>query len=434
LAIASGHHTLPQGPLIILDPTAGGNSPDGIRVVTQGMRIYEGKVPGKTVEEGGRIEGGGFYTDPWALNEKSFLASYAFDAPTAQHYNQKNEVDVASNGYGIYLVDVFGNKELLYRDLFLSAFNPRPLSPRKTPPILPDQSDHSLNYATCIIPDVQQGMDSIEPGTVRYIRISEPLPWPIVRGEGAKRWVDTWFTWDSPDATRWSPVRVIGVVPVEADGSAYFKVPVADNASVYFQALDENFMEVRRMRSSISFAPGEQRSCAGCHETKTAAVASEAKPATIALKRSPSEPVPPAWGARKSIHFARDVQPVFDKHCIACHSGNNAAAGFDFTAEKSYRTIKSKRLVAISNIGMNGDITKVKEFGSHASRLTQALTDPVKKEQMKVKLSDDEWLALVTWVDANIPYTGLMFHKIHPDGRTRVWDEFDWGDPWGIRN
>jgi hypothetical protein len=399
------------------------------------MRIYEGGIPGKTVDEGGRIEGGGFYTDPWALNEKSFLASYAFDSPTAQHYNQKNEVDVASNGYGIYLVDVFGNKELLYRDLFLSAFNPRPLSPRKTPSVLSDQTDRSLNYATCIIPDVHQGMDNIEPGTVRYIRISEALPWPIVRGEGVKRWARG-YTWYYPDATRWCPVRVIGLVPVESDGSAHFKVPVADNASVYFQALDENFMEVRRMRSSVSFAPGEQRSCAGCHETQTAAVASGiTNAATIALKRSPSEPVPPAWGARTPIHFARDVQPVLDKHCIACHSGNNAAAGFDFTGAKSYRTIKDKGLVAISDINSNSNITQVKEFGSRASRLTQALTDPAKKEKMKVNLSETEWLALVTWVDANIPHTGLMFHKQHPDGRKNVWDEFDWGDPWGlIRN
>jgi hypothetical protein len=35
-------------------------------------------------------------------------------------------------------------------------------------------------------------------------------------------------------------------------------------------------------------------------------------------------------------------------------------------------------------------------------------------------------------VDANIPHTGLMFHKQHPDGRKNVWDEFDWGDPWGL--
>ena len=45
-------------------------------------------------------------------------------------------------------------------------------------------------------------------------------------------------------------------MPVEADGSAHFRVPV--DTAVYFQLLDENFMELRRMRSFISFQPGER--------------------------------------------------------------------------------------------------------------------------------------------------------------------------------
>ena len=54
---------------------------------------------------------------------------------------------------------------------------------------------------------------------------------------------------------------MIGTVPLEADGSAQFKVPV--DQAVYFQLLDENQMELRRMRSFISFQPGEQRACVG---------------------------------------------------------------------------------------------------------------------------------------------------------------------------
>ncbi|MDR0386307.1 MAG: hypothetical protein LBH60_09550, partial [Prevotellaceae bacterium] len=53
LAIATGHHALPQGVLVILDPSAGQNNPSGLQVVTQGMWINEGKVPGHTVPEGG---------------------------------------------------------------------------------------------------------------------------------------------------------------------------------------------------------------------------------------------------------------------------------------------------------------------------------------------------------------------------------------------
>jgi hypothetical protein len=426
LAIATGHHGLPQGPLVILDPGTGGNNPDGLRVLTRGMKIDEGSVPGQAVLEGGRLEVDGFYTDPHGLSEKSFLASFAFASPSARRYSG-NHADVDANGYGIYLVDVYGNKELLYRDPWFSAYNALPLTPRSAPPILADITDHSKNYATCTIADVYQGMDSVSRGAIRYIRISEALPWPIVPDEGVKRWVDTNYTWDSKNATRWCPVRVFGTVPVEADGSAHFKVPVNDNASVYFQALDENYMEIRRMRSSVSFAPGEVRSCTGCHETQTNVVASSYRTAR-ALSRKPSEPVPPAWGANRPIHFPRDVQPIFDKHCVTCHSGNTPKAGLDFASGKAFRTIQDKKLVVASNHDLDGSITRVKQFGSHVSKLTQAICS---QEKMKVTLTDTEWQTLVTWVDANIPYTGEMFHLRMADGRTNVWAPFEWISPWG---
>ena len=55
----------------------------------------------------------------------------------------------------------------------------------------------------------------------------------------------------------------VGVVPVEADGSAHFVVPADRN--IFFQALDENFMEVQRERTYVNYRPGEKRSCIGCH-------------------------------------------------------------------------------------------------------------------------------------------------------------------------
>jgi hypothetical protein len=427
LAIATGHHALPQGVLVILDPAAGCNDPSGLQVVTQGMRINEGKVPGRTVPEGGRVEAGGFYTEPHALSEQSFLASYAFSSPCARRYTSER-YDVDANGYGIYLVDVYGNKELLYRDPWLGAYNALPLRSRHTPPVLADLSDKTKNYATCIITDVYQGLEDVDRGTVRYIRISEALPWPVVPGEGVKRWVKGWTNADK-NATRWSPVRVIGTVPVEEDGSANFKVPISSNASVYFQALDENHMEIRRMRSSVSFAAGEIRSCTGCHETQSTAAVTGKTP--LALTRPVSEPVPPKWGADVPIHFPRDIQPIFDKHCVSCHSGDEPKAGLDFSKDKSFRTVRDKKLVVISNVHMDGSITTVKQFGSHVSKLTQAIRS---QEKMKVSLTDAEWQSLVTWVDANIPYSGEMYHLRTADGRTNVWAPYSWKPAWAQPN
>jgi hypothetical protein len=426
IAVAAGHHWLPQGPLVLLNPAAGVNNPEGIEVLTQGMRVNEGGVPGKPPKEGGRKEVDGFYTDPIALSPTCYMASYAFMSPPARRYGGSFG-DVDSNGYGLYLVDIYGNKELLYRDSFMGVYGAQPLRSRQKPPVLTGTTDRTKNYATCAIPDVYKGVENegIKRGTIKYIRISESLPWPLLPREGAKRWAQGWTNQDK-GATTWCPVRVIGIVPVAADGSAYFKVPISDNASVYFQALDSDFIEVRRMRSSVSFAPGEQRSCNGCHETRnTTDVANSG----VALMGKPAEPTPPAWGSRKPIDFDRDIQPVFTKNCVSCHGGEKPKVDLDFSVGKAFRTVRDKKLVVLPNsFGGDGSITKPYEFGSPVSRLTKAICNEA--HQKEVKLTPEEWLSLVTWVDANIPYTGKMFHKRMLDGRKNVWDEFDWGDPW----
>jgi hypothetical protein len=49
--------------------------------------------------------------------------------------------------------------------------------------------------------------------------------------------------------------RVLGTVPVEPDGSAYFEVPAL--RPLFFVALDENDMSVKRMQSFVTVQPGE---------------------------------------------------------------------------------------------------------------------------------------------------------------------------------
>jgi cytochrome c553 len=433
LAIAAGHHTLPQGALVILDPSVGISNPAGIKVVTQGINVNEGNVPYPSVDEGGRTDAGGFYTDPYSLDNQSFLVSYAFSSPTAKRYNwYKSDAD--SNGYGVYVVDVFGNKELLYRDPFLGVYNAMPLKKRAKPPVLANTIDRSKNYAVCSIPNVQEGMEGVAAGTVKYIRILEALPWKVVQGEGVKRWSPI-YTWDDKNATRWCPVRVIGEVPVEGDGSAHFKVPATDGASVYFEALDEHKQEVRRMRSSVSFAAGEVRSCSGCHESNSTAVNAAKNVNGFAMRREPSEPIPPTWGSQTPIHFPRDVQPLLTKNCVSCHSGKDAKAGLDFSENIALRTIRDKKLVERSDARNNSEISKPYQFGSAVSKLTQAIS-PFKRDNAKLslacpfELSSAEYEVLALWVDANIPYTGEMLHKRTKDGKQNVWLPFNWQNPW----
>ena len=403
VAVATGHHTLPAGPVVLLDPKTGINNPDGIRIVTPGVLPPEGGMAGLTVPEGGVVGQGGFYMQPWPLSEKHFLASYAYC--NGRTNGGASEVDPA--GYALYLIDVHGTKELVYRDPAISCFSPIPLRPRLKPPILADNTDPEKPYATCALTDAALGVDGVDPKSIRYIRIAEPVGWPYCNTFGGQRY--------EPDVKgvmiNWNPARIIGTVPVEPDGSAYFRVPV--DTAVYLQLLDENQMELRRMRSFISFQPGELRSCTGCHQTwEKTSPTTTATP--MAMRREPSIPAPPPWGDRP-ISFLRDVQPVLDRHCVGCHAGLKPAGGLDFSGgltaryNRAYDTILAARLIARSNVGDDAKVTPPLAFGSHKSKLVAILRKEPHTD--RAKLTQEDWLRLVTWIDANGPYHDGFINK-----------------------
>jgi len=408
VAIATGHHTLAVGPLVIVDAAKGINEPRGIAIVTPDVQPPEGGMDGVPVPEGGVRDTGGYYSTPWALAEKFFLVAYNYGSQTEPA------------GYGLYLVDVFGNKELVYRDPAISAFLPLPLRPRPCPPVLPDMTDANQEHATCVLSDASFGSEELA-GRIRYLRIAEPIGWPYDNKLGGQRYGEK-----GPKLMNWTPVRILGDVPIERDGSAHFTVP-ADTA-VYFQLLDENRMELRRMRSFISFQPGEQRACAGCHESR--GVVPRAAPFPIAASRPPSAMLPAPWGSRP-VSFLRDIQPILDRQCVRCHGGLKPAGGLDFVGgltdwshqtarlwglvpgygfNRAFETIREKQLVAIAEPNLqDASVTPPLAYGSHKSRLIQALADPTHRNE--VRLSADERLRLVMWIDANAPYHDSFVNK-----------------------
>ncbi|KKK47145.1 hypothetical protein LCGC14_3158150, partial [marine sediment metagenome] len=335
-----------------------------------------------------------YYTTPWPISENYFLVSYN---PTGDM--------TRAEGYGIYLIDVFGNRELIHRDPNTSCFSPVPLAARRMPPVLQDHTDPSKRHATLVVTDVYEGLNAPR-GSVKYLRINESMPWPYTK-EGASR-----YTTEHD----WTIKRTLGLVPVEADGSAHFVVPA--DIGVYFQALDENFVEVRRMRSLVSFQPGEQRSCTGCHETQIGAPPTST---TLAGRRAPSLPEPPSWGSANPISFLRDVQPVLDRHCTRCHSGLTPDGNIDLfggltgaahpTAHNTSYDALTKYVPRANLVG-DFEVTQPYQYGSAQSKLVKLLLEG----HEDVKLDRDEWLRLLTWVDMNGLYLG-SFISVHDWGR-----------------
>lgn len=452
VSIACGHHEFAQGAVMILDPHMGTNQIDGMKLVTPDISPREGGLgKGEPVPQGGVIDQGGLYQQPYALSEDVFLVSYSYHLPRE---------DKNAHNFSIYYIDVWGNKELIHRDPVLSCVYPIPLKQRPRPTVIPERIQPEQNFASVYLNDVASGVPEIKAGEVKYLRIAHHTEWPAI--QTGERVIDYNHLHYTPSGSwsrtlgvwTWTPSRVIGIVPVEEDGSAYFKAPA--NVPLYFQALDENHMEIRRMRTFITFQPGEFRGCTGCHESRDEA------PRVLnrmpsAVRRNASVPVPPSWGDHQLPNYSDHIQPIIEKHCSSCHGPNDPAAGLEFSSRQiegyaqSYRTMfglsadertpvqeiwshkiinpdnpdpledrdalklmeKNKypgQLIAISNRFGDMSVSQVKEFGSNASPLTLTLiNDELHKD--KVDMSQQEWIDLVTWVDLNAPYWGSFVNK-----------------------
>ena len=101
-------------------------------------------------------------------------------------------------------------------------------------------------------------------GTVKSLRVVESPEkrfWTSPAWDGGTGQQAPGMNWDD-----FNNKRILGTVPVEADGSAYFAVPA--DTFVYFQLLDEKGMMVQSMRSGTIVRPGETAGCVGCHEDR----------------------------------------------------------------------------------------------------------------------------------------------------------------------
>ncbi|MBL7223058.1 MAG: carbohydrate-binding protein [Candidatus Brocadiae bacterium] len=392
--ILGPHMPYAVGPVAVVDPMFTHTSPAAYTNLTP-------EIPAPSHASWQRPESG-YYADVFPLSEDYFLVSYCYGPDNRQ-----------PTGYAIYLLDRWNNRDLVYRDPELSTFEVFPVKPRPRPQAIPPRSGEACavpNHAdptqakqgTFYVINVYEGLTGIQPGEVKYLRIIEEIPKPVAsrtRGYGLQNPAISW-------RGHFALKRIWGTVPVEADGSAYFKAPAS--RALYFSALDKDYMEVQRMRSFVTVAPGESFGCVGCHERKTSS-----PPTTLplAMARPPLDITPSYAGADHGPDFYHDAQPVLDKHCAKCHTGPKPKGGLDLSPEHTnifnvaYESLMKRDLVSYVNIYQVSTLLTrpPKYFGSHASKLVQILRTTHKK---RVQIPQEDWRRLVTWIDANAPYYG----------------------------
>jgi len=322
LFTGSAHHNWFAGSIGIIDPGKGTNFPAGLTKITMDVPWPESGNGPVDPPESPHYHASGRYTayqSPYPLSERDFLVS------------------AERNGrFLLYLMDVDGNRELIYEGV-QNIFHALPLRPHRRPPVVPDRvvwpqaKDRQRPVPGVFVSqNVYEGMPADVVGKARYLRVLSIDP-------------KTYTYWSKRPYISTGPVvsivqsegvkRVFGTVPIERDGSVAFYAPAGD--ALHFQLLDDRYRALQTMRSFTGVMPGERRGCVGCHEQHSAAPES-ARP-TLAATRAPQSITPPPWDDR-TVSYDRYVQPVLDRYCGECHEGDGEAREvLDLTRRPGFR-------------------------------------------------------------------------------------------------
>ena len=356
------------------------------------------------------------FEDPYPISETVYLASGTI-----------GREDIT----GIWVLDRDGTQTLVHVD-GPGCFDPMPLVATEPPPIIADRVDLSKTTGIFYVSNVYEGfgMKNVKPGSVKFLR--------VVESPEKRSWTYPSYDWGNGQQApgmAWKDFnnkRIIGTVPVEADGSVQFEVPA--DTYVYFQILDENGMMIQSMRSGTIVRPGEINGCFGCHEDRLTTFPPLPYP-SIAM-RKPVQKLDPWYGEPRLFSYTDEVQPVFDKYCIACHDygQDNApdkmkpilAGDLTLIFNKSYVELWSKGHV--SAVGA-GPVRKLEPltWGSSQSRLVEVLRsghprpeiDELRKTLglfFDAATDPESFNRVVTWIDINAPYYPT-YYSAYPANR-----------------
>ncbi len=321
VSISSGHHTKQAGKLVLVDTNEGRNDDDAVSYV------FPDRDSNKNDNVDTQGQGGVLYKYPVALNDHEFLVSYNPDGwGNGENFgiyymnsqtNRKICISDPGNGYGASQVAMIKTRTMFER---------------------PSMVNQAVEYGTYYMGNVYEGggLEGVEFGVAKYLRIVEieyrayAIGATIGNGTGSS---DP-YTPVSTGNGAWDVKRVLGIVDIEADGSALFRVPA--NTPIYFQVLNENGEMIQSMRSWSTLMPNETFSCVGCHEEKNT-VPPYQSTTTIAMSKGVQELKPDFWMSEedgtdyeegeydveedtKGFSYTEMVQPILDANCISCHN------------------------------------------------------------------------------------------------------------------
>ncbi|MDO5553113.1 MAG: hypothetical protein Q4G68_05080 [Planctomycetia bacterium] len=362
-----------------------------------------------------------FFEDPWPLDDDNILA--AGTIPPNEMYISAEEQGTGVTG--LWLLTFDGGIHLLHTDP-VGCFDPMPLAASEAPPEITDRVDLTKETGSFYVTDVNEGfgMSEVPRGMAKYLRIIEAPEkrfwtypsWVGVDGKGNQQ--APGMNWDE-----FGNKRILGIVPIEEDGSVYFTLPA--DRFVFFQLLDENKEMIQSMRSGVIVRPGETNGCYGCHEDRLETPVSSR--VTQAMQKAPQEMRLEFDREPFLFSYTAEVQPILDQYCVACHDfptesssplARQAAEKLVLCGDlnpafnKSYWELRDKKLV--NAIGSAyAEKLKPLVWGSRHSKLMDVMKHghdqggPIDQQRQKLGLGqvDARSISMVAcWIDLNAPY------------------------------
>ncbi|MHC4215884.1 MAG: HzsA-related protein, partial [Planctomycetota bacterium] len=403
LGIASGHHAKSEtGRLILIDPALGRKSPFRYKPTEKiwgkekaEINIHPEVLPAtetgcvQEIPGWGRDVVGNVYDNQGGNQKYTFQTPY----PLSDKYFLVSVLK-GDEKWVLMLADVFDNMTVIYEDPKYSIFEPIPLVARKRPPVLANRTTGESS-AVIFCTDIYDGpgLKAIPRGRVKNLRVFSYHYGFVNSGGHASCGLES----------GWDIKRIIGTVPVEEDGSFCFSAPAKTPISI--QPLDEDGAALALMRSWMIGMSGETVSCSGCHEQQNTVTLN--KP-TAASRREPRK-IKPWYGPARPFGFKTEVKPVLDKYCLSCHNEQDREAGISFAKDDPTNWRKDQsylHLVAFTrHPGPESDLDMFNPMEWHAS--TSPLIQMLRKGHHGVKLNEEAWSRLYTWIDLNAPHRGM---------------------------
>ncbi len=210
----------------------------------------------------------GRYREPSPLPDGRILTSWADGA-----VNDQNELSATPPDFGIYIYDpATQTNQLVYNDKATWELNALAVVPRTEPPTLGSTQTTVSNTDPVLLGSVditQTSLDETVQGGQFTAGISlasalqQAVAVRLIEGfssEAAKGVTKFGLTMDEGAA-------VLGTAPVYPDGSWLASVP--PYIPIHVQPIDKFGLAIRNQRLWIQGAPGEDRRCVGCHESRT---------------------------------------------------------------------------------------------------------------------------------------------------------------------